>query len=255
MIKINKKIKALMSVIMACMMCVGVLFSIKTDVYADSSKEYVYDNAGILTADEISKLKSQCKKASEDSECDIVIITTNIGHDGSTMDSYLKKFLDDNGYSQDAVIYGVDMKSRADRIFERGKAYDSMSASKLDSIREASEKYLSDDNYYKAFSKYVKNMNMCMTTSIVKKLTYKMWIKLLIALGVAVAAVLAMMHSAKARMTVSSTEYTKNHNFKVNDRRDVFINTTVVTRHIEHNNSSSSGGGGGGGSRSSGGHF
>ena len=87
MMKISRKMKALMSVIMACIMCVGVLFSMKSDVYADSSKEYVYDNAGILTADEISKLKSQCKKASADSECDIVIITTNIGHDGSTMDS------------------------------------------------------------------------------------------------------------------------------------------------------------------------
>ena len=43
MMKINKKIKAFMSIIMACFMCVGVLLSIKTDVYADSSKEYVYD--------------------------------------------------------------------------------------------------------------------------------------------------------------------------------------------------------------------
>lgn len=81
-----------------------------------------------------------------------------------------------------------------------------------------------------------------------------MWIKLLIASGVAVAAVLTMMHNAKTRMTVSSTEYTKDHNFKVNDRRDVFINTTVVTRHIERNNSSGSSGGGGGNS-GSGGHF
>ena len=48
MMKINKKIKAFMSIIMACFMCVGVLLSIKTDVYADSSKEYVYDKAGIL---------------------------------------------------------------------------------------------------------------------------------------------------------------------------------------------------------------
>ena len=63
MIKIKNKIKASMIIIMACIMCVGMLFSIKTDAYADSSKEYVYDNAGILTSDEISKLKSQCKKA------------------------------------------------------------------------------------------------------------------------------------------------------------------------------------------------
>ena len=159
MMKINKKIKAFMSIIMACFMCVGVLLSIKTDVYADSSKEYVYDNAGILTADEISKLKSQCKKASEDSECDIVIITTNIGHDGSTMDSYLKKFLDDNGYSKDAVIYGVDMKSRADRMYTQGKAGTDISQETIDDIREACEEKLSDKDYYKAFSKHIKNMN------------------------------------------------------------------------------------------------
>ena len=170
------------------------------------------------------------------------------------MDSYLKKFLDDNGYSQNAVIYGVDMKSRADRMYTQGKAKTDISQGTIDDIREACEEKLSDKDYYKAFSKYVKNMNMCMTTSIVKKLTYKMWIKLLIASGVAVAAVLTMMHNAKARMTVSSTEYTKDHNFKVNDRRDVFINTTVVTRHIERNNSSGSSGGGGGNS-GSGGHF
>ena len=165
--KINKKIKAFMSIIIACFMCVGVLLSIKTDVYADSSKEYVYDNAGILTSDEVSKLKSQCKKASEDSECDIVIITTNIGHDGSTMDSYLKKFLDDNGYSQNAVIYGVDMKSRADRMYTQGKAKTDISQGTIDDIREACEEKLSDKDYYKAFSKYVKNMNTCMTMLVV----------------------------------------------------------------------------------------
>jgi uncharacterized protein len=142
----------------------------------------------------------------------------------------------------------------ADRMYTQGKAGTDISQETIDDIREACEEKLSDKDYYKAFSKYIKNMNMCMTTSIVKKLTYKMWIKLLIASGVAVAAVLTMMHNAKARMTVSSTEYTKDHNFKVNDRRDVFINTTVVTRHIEHNNSSGSSGGGGGNS-GSGGHF
>ena len=146
------------------------------------------------------------------------------------------------------------MKSTADRMYTQGKAGTDISQETIDDIREACEEKLSDKDYYKAFSKYINNMNMCMTTSIVKKLTYKMWIKLLIASGVAVAAVLTMMNNAKARMTVSSTEYTKDHNFKVNDRRDVFINTTVVTRHIEHNNSSGSSGGGGGNS-GSGGHF
>jgi len=65
------------------------------------------------------------------------------------------------------------------------------------------------------------------------------------------------MFQAKSKMTVDSRTYTRNHNFNVRRREDRFINTTVVTRHIESSSSSGSSGGGGGGgnSGSSGGHF
>ena len=79
-------------------------------------------------------------------------------------------------------------------------------------------------------------------------------VKILISLVVAVIAVLAMMSSARSKMTVNSIEYTKNHGYKMNDRRDVFINTTITKRHIEKS-SSSGGSSGGGNSGSSGGHF
>ena len=49
MMKINKKIKAFMSIIMACFMCVGVLLSIKADVYADSSKAVSYTHLTLPT--------------------------------------------------------------------------------------------------------------------------------------------------------------------------------------------------------------
>lgn len=67
-----------------------------------------------------------------------------------------------------------------------------------------------------------------------------------------------MAHNARAQMTVGSQTYTRDHKFDVRDRRDIFINTTVVKHKIEtnHNNGGSSthtgsGGntfGGGGGS-------
>ena len=66
------------------------------------------------------------------------------------MDSYLKKFLDDNGYSQNAVIYGVDMQSRADRMYTQGKAGTDISQGTIDDIREACEEKLSDKDYYKS---------------------------------------------------------------------------------------------------------
>lgn len=42
MMKINKKIKAFMSIIMACFMCVGVLLSIKADVYVQIHQRNMY---------------------------------------------------------------------------------------------------------------------------------------------------------------------------------------------------------------------
>lgn len=221
--------------------------------YGSDSKEYVYDYANILTDAEEKKLADKCRAASEDCECDIVIVTTRIGHDYGTMDKWLSDFLTSNGYSSDAIIYGVDMVSRADRIYTRGKAQTDISQRKLDSIRESCENDFKDDDYYDGYNKFVKRIDRCLTTNIWKKLTYDWGIKLLISVAVAVISVLIMMRNAKARMTVSSTEYTKNHQFKVNAERDVFINTTVVKRQIQ--SSSRGHGGGGGGNHGSGGHF
>lgn len=252
MMKKNLK-SILMSIVMLLVMCAGAAGFMKIDAYAASDKAYVYDYADILTADEEKQLQAKCEKAAKNSGCDIVIITTQIGHDYSTMDNYMAEFLDKEGYGSDAIIYGVDMTSRADRIYTRGIPQTDISQSRLDSIREACEDKFHDGRYYAGFKKYVNKIDMCLTNSFTTKLTYNMPVKLLIALVAAVSGVLVMMHNAKTHMTVSSTEYTKNHNFSVNDRRDIFINQTVTTRHIER--SSSGGSSSGGGNHGSGGHF
>ena len=108
-----------------------------------------------------------------------------------------------------------------------------------------------------AVKKYIAGVRKQLDTSLSYRLSLYLPQKLLISLGVAAAAVIAMMFQAKSKMTVDSRTYTRNHNFNVRRREDRFINTTVVTRHIESSSSSGSSGGGGGGgnSGSSGGHF
>ena len=183
--------------------------------------------------------------------------------DGYAMDTYLRSILEKNygyyatGSDCEAVVYGIDMKSRADRIVTSGRARSDISQSRLDSIREKAENELASGDYYEGCVKYIKGIEKKLNTSLVEKLTYNMPVKLGISVVIAVIGVLAMMSSAKAKMTVSSTEYTKNHNFDVMDRRDIFINTTVTTRRIQTSSGSSGGssGGGGGNSGSSGGHF
>lgn len=223
------------------------------NVSAASYDHYVFDFAEILSDDEEEKLEEMCAKASADCETDFVIITTREGLDYTPMDNFLREFADESGFGYDVIVYGVDMVSRADRIWTRGKAQTDISQSKLDDIREDCEEEFHDGYFYSGYKKFVKKVNLCLTTSIFSKLTYALPIKILISLGVALISVLIMMASAKSRMTVASTTYTKDNQFRVNEQRDEFINTTVVTRKIESR--SSSGGGGGGGNSGSGGHF
>ena len=246
MMRISRIKNIFTCIIAAAVMCFGALLAAESDVYAADNKEYVYDYADILTADEEAKLKEKCMKASKDCQCDFVIVTTKIGHDYSQMDNYMSNMLKTEGYSYDAIIYGVDMVSRADRIYTQGKAQTDISQSKLDNIRESCEDKFSDSDFYHGFTRFIRKTDICLTTSIMKKVTYTLPVKILISAAVAIVAVAIMMHSAKAKMTVSSIEYTKDHQFKVNDRRDIFINTTVTTRHIERSSGGGGGGGGGG---------
>lgn len=252
------------ALIMFMMTAAGVMSFKTSEVMAEESagKTYVIDDAGILSTSEEQSLSELCKKASDKCQVDIIVITMNQNLDYSPMDTYLRSILEKQyGYNStgsncDAVVYGIDMTSRADRIVTSGRARSDISQSKLDSIRESAENRLSDGDYYKGCKKYIQGIERQLNTSIVSKMTYYMPVKLGISAVIAIVAVLAMMSSAKAKMTVSSTEYTKNHNYDVADRRDIFINTTVTTRHIQTSSGSSSGGGSSGGnSGSSGGHF
>lgn len=237
------------------------------NVYADTTKDYVIDDADILNFSEESKLESLCQEASKEAGCDIVIITMEEGLDGSYMDSYIRDILEQSyGYNGsysncDACAYAVDMDSRADRIITSGIAKSSFSQSSLDTIREKSEEYLSDGDYYEAFSKYVTNIkraiiNGSYSPTLMERLLEGIVFKFFVAAVITAVAIFIMIGNNKAKTTTNEMTYAKDHNFKINDRRDLFINTTVVKRKIETNHSSHGGGhSGGGNSGSSGGHF
>ena len=111
-----------------------------------TSKTYVIDDAEILSTSEEKHLAELCKAASDKCKLDIVIITMSRNLDGYAMDTYLRSILEKNygyyatGSDCEAVVYGIDMKSRADRIVTSGRARSDISQSRLDSIREKAEK-------------------------------------------------------------------------------------------------------------------
>ncbi len=223
---------------------------------AKGVKLYVIDTADILSAAEEEKLTELCRKVSENCNTDVVIITMRTGKDYSIMDNYIRGIIEEyygysgTGKNSDAIVYAIDMISRADRIITSGNARSDISQSHLDDIRESAEEELADGNYYKGCRNFAKGVERRMNRSIGYRLTLYLPVKIIAAAVIAVIAVLAMMASAKSKMTVNAMTY-QNGKIVVRQSSDNFIRTTVTTRTI----SSSSGGGGGGNSGSSGGHF
>jgi uncharacterized protein len=252
----------LLAAVLATLLVISVapMFMTSATASETGTKKYVRDDADVLTDSEEANLQELCETTSKRCKTDIVIITLRTGKDYSVLDDYVRNILETqygyngSGTNCDAVAYVIDMVSRADRIVTSGNTRDSnISQSQLDSIRESAENRLKDGNYYSGCKKYISGIERRMNYDIWYRLGLYLPIKLLISLGVSVVVVLIMMHSAKAKMTVDSGTYSKDHSCDIKKQDDVFINTTVVTRHIQKNN----GGGGGriGNSGSSGGHF
>lgn len=225
------------------------------------AKIYVMDDADILSDSEEQKLQELCEKASRNCKTDIVIMTLRTGKDYDVLDTYvLEKINADYGYNgsknpPDAIVYAIDMVSRADRVITSGNAQRDITQNQLDDLRMKAEKKLAGGNYYSGCKSYIKGVERRMNQSLNYRLTLYLPAKLGVAAAVALVAVLIMRYSAKAKMTANSKTY-QQKGYQVRNRTDQLVNTTVTTRVIPTNTGGGSGrGGGGGNSGSSGGHF
>lgn len=260
--KVKTSILLLLTMLLVILTGVSVY---KQKVFAADSttKQYVVDNAGIFTGNEVAKLQAACEKASQGCKTDIVIMTMRQGLDGDTLENYIRNIIETEygfngtGKNADAVVYVIDMKSRVDRIITSGNAKtDTHFQSKLDGIRATAENQLKNSKYYDGCSKYIDGVERVLNRNIGYRLTLDLPIKIGGALVLAIAVVLIMMYHAKSRMTVNGNTYTRDHQCHILGQDDQYINTTVVTRHIQRDNgNNSTGGGGGGNSGSSSGHF
>ena len=213
----------------------------------DSTQQKVYDDAGILTSTEESKLQQLCVDTAQSSKIDIVIVTT-LDNQGKTAMKYAEDFFVAHGFGYDkkngdGVLFLIDMQGKETWVATSGSAITYLSDD-INNINSAVMTYLKKGDYNGACETfinktgtYIENENKTLP----EKLLDHILIKVLIAVVVGAVVVLVMMFNAKAKMTVGCQTYVKDHNFDVRDTRDIFINTTVVTRKIQTNNGNGGG--------------
>lgn len=208
----KKKMILLVSLLL---LAAAVLGGMPQDAWADTqSKEYVVDDAGLFTDKEKEQLTKMCRKASDACKTDVVILTQSKGLDDKELENDVRGIINESyGYDEsssepDAIVYVIDMKSRADMLVTSGiaRTTKSFTQSKLDAIREKAEDKLSDGNYYAGCKKYIAGVRKQLDTSLSYRLSLYLPQKLLISLGVAAAVVIAMMFQAKSKMTVDTAE-------------------------------------------------
>ena len=229
-----------------------------------SSLQKVYDNANLLTAEQIQDLEEKCAYYGKKGKADLVIVTTD-GSSGIDCEVYLENMYDELGFGYDkafgdTVMIIVDMGTREVCIEGYGLAETRVRQSRGDYIRGKITPMLSAGRYYEAFCRFTELSAKCMRLKgslNPDSPLLSLPLQLLVALGIGVAVVGSMAYHSKGHMTVSGQTYLDRANSNMIVHQDDYIRTTTTRTRRQSSSGSGSGGGGhsgGGGGTSSGGH-
>lgn len=121
------------------------------------SKDYVVDNADLLTQTEENELSEKLQDISDELQFDVVVVTTNsIG--SKTATEYADDYFDYNGYGRgsnnDGALFLVDMGDRKWAVSTSGYGIEAIVDSALDDMEEEIVPYLKSGDYDGAFNEF-----------------------------------------------------------------------------------------------------
>ncbi len=106
----------------------------------------VADNAGLLSATQVSALSTRCRTLSEQYSLDIIIATTDDSR-GMELEQYAATLVDYNDFRTDNIILVIAMDQRKYTCVTTGKGIDAFSDQELESIYDAMESDMRTGNY------------------------------------------------------------------------------------------------------------
>lgn len=124
----------------------------------EEPKNYVIDNAGLLTNTETEKLEEQCRDISREYQISVCIVTTPDFY-GDDIKAWQRQYFSEHkmgmGDQQNGIMLAISMAERDWGLVGFGTARTAFTTYGRERIGEIIVDDLSDDDYYKAFSKYV----------------------------------------------------------------------------------------------------
>ncbi|MCB5935826.1 TPM domain-containing protein [Caldibacillus thermoamylovorans] len=222
--------------------------------HAFAISQKIYDQAGLLTDREVTKLETLATQVGEKWDTDILIVTVNdpnIDVKQYTEDFYDEK-IDEQGLDKwNVAMLTVDMNNREVYLagFYKGKLY--LNDSRLDNIREQISPALTAGNYEQAFEQFIWLVDDYMAGE-PANIFLQWWFQLIIAVVIGGVITGAFVYNSGGRVTTNNRTYLNTDTSHILAKRDDYIRTVVTKTRKPSQNSSSGGGGitGGGHSHS-----
>ena len=280
--KRKKYLSSLLAVFMALTIFTMTAYAKSDEKQTDAEeKEYVYDEADLISILDEEELNERCQEASEEFKMDIVIATT-YNTDGRTARTYAEDLIVENdlGYENDdraeksCILFLIDLDNNETYIATSGFSILCVEDEDIEDILDQIYVYIRNDYYMSCLAfidktEYVLDKNLDdyadeyvekwenyeggyeefynKYVDVEHNIFYKLRnpvVCLAISVIIAGVTVVIMAYRNKAKMTANGNTYMDRNEFKIRLENDRYINTTTVRRKIETNS-----GGSGGGSR------
>ncbi len=246
---------------------------------SENQKQFVFDQAMLLTDTERTELESLAVELGEETETALLVLTLD-GIDGKDIKKYVEDYYDDEapGYDQpfgNTAILAIDMEQRDIYLADFKKAEDNLDNATLDYIREQITPALSEGDYFEAFSTFMHESAYYLvddpanlendydysgiadsrneyiegnSSNGMLGLLSHWGFQLIVSIVLAGIVVSIMVFRSGGKVTVNGNTYMDKRNSKIINRHDRFIRKTVTKQRKPQNNS------GGGGGITGGGH-
>ncbi|MEI3614423.1 TPM domain-containing protein [Pseudogracilibacillus sp. SO30301A] len=227
------------------------------ETQAESSKQRVFDDANLLSDNEVKELEKLAAEFSDKRNTEFIIVT--VEESEKNLQIYMDDFYDERYGENDenVAMLGLNMKKRDVVLSGYSDMHRKLDPDRLTIIREKITSSLSNGDYFNAFESFItlsaKYMQYREGVNPANPL-FNTWVQIGVAIAIAASIVWLMARSVEPKATTTSATYRDMDRTKILGKRDRYIRTTVTKRR-KPKQSSSGGGRGGGGSigRTSGG--
>ena len=228
----------------------------------------VTDDAGLLTAEEISALEAEIQSLRDTYQMDFALVTEEYSKTaGRAFHVYTSDYFEAHDYgwgaNKDGVIFLVSLGERDYAIVTHGQAIQVFTDYGIDQIKADVAPYLSDGDYAQAFSRFLRAARQYLEhyeeadaaydidepvqlLTPGERLAEAAPIVLIVALAAALITAFALKGQLKTvRRRIDAASYVRQGSFQLSRAQDIYLYTTTHRRKIEtesHNNGGSGGG-------------